>query len=472
MFVKKIIISLFCFLSFVTSAHAGVVDKMDSFYNKSKNSYVSTNTPGAYSSQSRHALTGGSFVWRAPQESAVIGSMQLPSIKAGCGGIDIFGGSFSFINGEQIEALFRAILQDAAGYAFMLALEEISPIIAGNVKSLQDMINKVNGQTINSCEAAKTLVNSAVDSYNSSIVTTCAVQGVEKSYFSDALSGKTCGNENPGDIIADAQGDDDTLDLPVNQNFAMKATSQAHFKDDFDLREFYMSLTGTLVVTVGDGPPEYNYVKPINVDESVIRALMSGGEILGHECSQFSVGGRTYPKEDCLNVSQFTNTIDVPPSKGFLVRVTDMLGSIYDKSAGTDSSEFTAEEIAFIEDTPLPIRRASFLFSQTHPEIGKSMLLGYSEMISYNITLKFLEETSRSVLEGSHLNPAANKDELEAWRRTVSRNIAALAQMQSRLQVRFSAVQSFVGRMEGMEDKLTGKINSNLLRSTSTAQGN
>ncbi|MGB0906879.1 MAG: conjugal transfer protein TraH [Maricaulaceae bacterium] len=445
---------------------------MDSFYDKSKNSYVSSTKPGAYSSQSRHALTGGSYVWRAPQENATILSASLPSIKAGCGGIDIFGGSFSFINGEQIEALFRAILQDAAGYAFMLALEEISPIIAGNVKSLQDMINKVNGQNINSCEAAEALVDNAIGAINGSLSTTCAVQGTANSIFPDALAGKSCGDQTPSSVVAGAQAADPALELPVNQNYAMKATEDAYFASDFDLREFYMTLTGTLVITVADGPPQYNYVSPINLDESVVRSLMSGGIILGHECRAITIGPKTYPKEDCIDVGQFTNNIDVPADKGFLIRVENILGSIYDKAAGDNDEALTDQEIAFIEDTPLPIYRAGVLFSQTHPEVGKSMLLGYSELIAYSITLKFLEQTSREVLNGSQQNPAANKTDLIQWRETVNRNISELSRQQSKLQARFSAVQSFVSQMEKMESSLAGKINSNILRTASSSQRN
>ena len=42
--------------------------------------------------------TGGSLMMRAPGRNYPLATVQLPSLRAGCGGIDIYGGAFSFIN--------------------------------------------------------------------------------------------------------------------------------------------------------------------------------------------------------------------------------------------------------------------------------------------------------------------------------------------------------------------------------------
>ncbi len=44
--------------------------------------------------------------------------MTLPDINAGCGGIDAYLGSFSFINGEQLQRFVKQIMSNAAGYFF------------------------------------------------------------------------------------------------------------------------------------------------------------------------------------------------------------------------------------------------------------------------------------------------------------------------------------------------------------------
>ncbi len=43
-------------------------------------------------------------------------SMTLPDINAGCGGIDAYLGSFSYINSEQLQRFAKQIMSNAAGY--------------------------------------------------------------------------------------------------------------------------------------------------------------------------------------------------------------------------------------------------------------------------------------------------------------------------------------------------------------------
>ncbi|WP_264757336.1 conjugal transfer protein TraH [Klebsiella pneumoniae] len=42
-------------------------------------------------------------------------SMTLPDINAGCGGIDAYLGSFSYINSEQLQRFAKQIMSNAAG---------------------------------------------------------------------------------------------------------------------------------------------------------------------------------------------------------------------------------------------------------------------------------------------------------------------------------------------------------------------
>ena len=64
-----------------------------------------------------------------PGKNYPLVNARLPSLRAGCGGIDLFGGAFSFINKQQFVALLQNIGSNAVGYAFKLALQSISPDI-------------------------------------------------------------------------------------------------------------------------------------------------------------------------------------------------------------------------------------------------------------------------------------------------------------------------------------------------------
>jgi len=84
-----------------------------------------------------------------------------PSFSAGCGGIDLFGGSFSFINMNQFVDLMRAVASNAAGYAFQLAINAMCPDCGNVMSDLQKEVQQLNQMFSNSCQLAQGLVNDA-----------------------------------------------------------------------------------------------------------------------------------------------------------------------------------------------------------------------------------------------------------------------------------------------------------------------
>jgi hypothetical protein len=92
-------------------------------------------------------------------------SARLPNGNIGpCGDIDIFAGSFSFISGDELAQLSRAIMQGAATYAFKLALQSMSPMAAGIVDELTAMINGINKMNIDGCEKGAAWAKDALGS--------------------------------------------------------------------------------------------------------------------------------------------------------------------------------------------------------------------------------------------------------------------------------------------------------------------
>ena len=81
--------------------------------------------PGIYESTRRGVLAGGGAQIRSRRMNIQLIAFEPPNIKAGCGGIDIFLGSFSYINLDQFISFLRAIAANAAGYAFQMALTRI-----------------------------------------------------------------------------------------------------------------------------------------------------------------------------------------------------------------------------------------------------------------------------------------------------------------------------------------------------------
>ena len=69
--------------------------------------------PTAHLGQRRGVLTGGSVNARNRIMNESLWHFVPPSFDAGCGGIDLFAGSFSFISAEQFQNLLRAIAANA-----------------------------------------------------------------------------------------------------------------------------------------------------------------------------------------------------------------------------------------------------------------------------------------------------------------------------------------------------------------------
>ncbi len=114
---------------------------------------------GFYKSSRRGVLAGGSVVQRNRIMDVQLISFAPPHINAGCGGIDLFAGSFSYINSQQLVQLMRSIAANATGYAFALALGEMSPEILSIIQWLQGVMNRLNLAQANSCQLAQGLVN-------------------------------------------------------------------------------------------------------------------------------------------------------------------------------------------------------------------------------------------------------------------------------------------------------------------------
>ncbi len=136
-------------------ARADVLSEMNRFW---QGAAVNTTGPTAFQGQASGHWTLGNLYLRSPVRSEQIASVSLPSFRAGCGGIDAFAGPFSFINSDQLVAFARAVAQNAVGFAFELALETISPVIAETMAKLRALAQWVNSQNLNSCETAQALV--------------------------------------------------------------------------------------------------------------------------------------------------------------------------------------------------------------------------------------------------------------------------------------------------------------------------
>lgn len=109
----------------------------------------------AFTAGTRNVLSGGSTTIRTKVFNDNISSFSPPSFSAGCGGLDFFAGSFSFINADQLVQLFRAVMANSIGVMFDMALRQVSPALAAIMQKFSDIVREVNSLLSDSCAIAK-----------------------------------------------------------------------------------------------------------------------------------------------------------------------------------------------------------------------------------------------------------------------------------------------------------------------------
>lgn len=141
----------------LVAATASAQAWMEDFYSGAT---LNVTGAGAYRTQASNIYAGGGAVLRMPNRNYTLFQVTPPTLKAGCGGIDAWLGSFGFINKDQFIQLLRNVGQNALGALFMTAIESLSPELAGVLKYLQDQAAKMNNLTVNSCQLGSQLASS------------------------------------------------------------------------------------------------------------------------------------------------------------------------------------------------------------------------------------------------------------------------------------------------------------------------
>ena len=173
-------------MSVPLASAGGLQSKMDAVFGEMSN----VSQPGVFESQRRGVLSGGSVYVRNPIVNTELVNLQAPSFKAGCGGIDFFGGSFSFINADQFVQLLRAVASNAKGYAFNIALDIACSDCMAWINNLQAKIQKLNEMFGNSCQLAQGLVTDVANAFGTNRENQYSLVGTTSGLYDDFFGSK------------------------------------------------------------------------------------------------------------------------------------------------------------------------------------------------------------------------------------------------------------------------------------------
>lgn len=133
------------------TAQAGLKEAMNQMFVSASTSTQMIDT------QRLKGVYGGSMTLRPAGRGISIVQFAPPRIDAGCGGIDVFFGSFSFINGAQFEQLVRSIAANAVGFAIKSAINGMCSPCGAILQELESAVRELNAMAKNTCAIANAM---------------------------------------------------------------------------------------------------------------------------------------------------------------------------------------------------------------------------------------------------------------------------------------------------------------------------
>ena len=330
----------------------GLQSQMDKLFNEMSN----TTPPGVYESQRRGVLAGGRFTAKTRIFDENLVSFAPPSWKAGCGGVDLFGGSLSFINADQIVQLLRAVAANAKGYAFQLALDNVFPDGAKWIENFQKKVQALNQHLGNSCQLAQGFVNDLTSGMDLKHKTDASITATTSGLYEDFFGSKqeTSGKSPLEELKANKPDEYNKMigNIVWKQLKSNNANTWFQYGDN-TLLEAIMSLTGTVIIgdLVNDPNSTGTGAKttPLTTrpgNKITLSDLISGGSVEIYSCDSDTT--------NCLSAGSSNKTVVL---KGIKNQITDMLlgtsstpGVIY--KYATNSGTLTDPEKAFVSNLP------------------------------------------------------------------------------------------------------------------------
>lgn len=381
------VLNIVIFFLFISPLSANMQQNLDSAF-KALGMGNNLTSAGGYHDQTGGFYTGGSVFARSKVNNTDLVSLQLPHYRSGCGGIDLFLGGFSFINAQEFTQLLRNIGSNASGYAFNLALATVTPQIKSVLDELSAKVQSMTNQSINSCEAAATLVGGTWPQSDASSQLLCNAMGNELGKASDwAESRQKCGVKGEREAINSLKGTGKTSQfkdvLGDEFNIAWKAIQKNGFLNkDTQLAEFFMTLSGTIISRWNKKQMEVKVLPSKSHDPQLISGLIMGNHpVQIYKCD-------TVGEDQCLQPS--FQKITLSEKEALYGKVHKLLLSLSQKIR--NDKPLSEEELGFVNATKLPILKIMAVESAFKSGGSPLSATDFSEAIAHDILLQYLEE--------------------------------------------------------------------------------
>lgn len=349
--------------------------------------YGNVTGPGAYHAQGMNVVTGGNLFMRFPQKNHSLVKAQLPSLKYGCGGIDLYAGSFSFISKDALVSMMKNIGSSAVAYAFKIALDSISPQINKTLTELQQTVQDLNSMNINSCEAGAAIAKGVNGDWQKTSQYFAQVAGPIIGQYSDQNESRqaTQGDNAKVNSAINSISDPEAKRQAKPGNLVWRALSRMPGLDRDD-KYILMSLSGTLIFPTdapSEEPPQYKEAIKMSINH-FIRGN-ENGKIAVYTCLD-----GTAP-DQCLVLGD--GEVAVTP---FATKVEQKLNKIADKIKTNQALD--ADDIAFVNVSNIPVYKALAVSTATkNTGLDSVWIQRHADLIAAEYAYQFIYQLARQM---------------------------------------------------------------------------
>ncbi|MEE9452031.1 MAG: conjugal transfer protein TraH [Gammaproteobacteria bacterium] len=441
------VVSVPLLLLYASSSLASVSSDLNNFFNN-LGFAANVTAPNAYEGQQAGYYTGGSLFARSQVRNVPLASIQLPNIKAGCGGIDFFAGGFSFIQGEQLIRMAKSVLNEAPAYGFHLALATISPMVESKLGFLNKWVSDINRFNLNSCEMAATVVGGVWPKNDLASQRICETIGDSQDIFTDRVRARhQCGNARERmKTLSQFENTPPWADLiPINTNIAWDAIQKNSFLSaDQILAEFFMSLSGSIIFTTdAKGDNDKKTLDALGADRNLLNVLLNGGEAQIYQCDEAS---------KCLNPELKPVTINQGLRDKILRLLGDMVSKINNDGALDDDT------IDFLNATAFPIFKLlmvelSYTQGQLFTDINR-----YADVISLDLLYQYLTENMRLIKQSARNLQMDEQLVSDFISNNINATLATLNELKNDANLSVGIIMEFIKQSQSLEQALAGRL--------------
>ncbi|MFA0393455.1 conjugal transfer protein TraH [Vibrio sp. 10N.222.54.A1] len=289
---------LFASMPYSALASNAISKQMDDAFGSLSN----TTSAKSYETAQRGVFSGGQIFIRNQTKRVTPVTVTAPSFSAGCGGIDIYGGSFSFINADQMIETFQAIGSNALGYGIKLAVQAGCPTCEQVMTSLEKTAQAINSMNIDSCQAAQGIVDATASFATTSQADAESKTSLTNSGFTDdfnkAWSWASEESSSPTEALKTKNPTKYAKEITGNLTWRSLQSSDAKtvFGGNDQFLELVMTMVGSVIVKNPDSSDKEADPKLIKLNGYglTLAELIEGGDYNIYACDSKGV-------DECLN---------------------------------------------------------------------------------------------------------------------------------------------------------------------------